>query len=220
MWYLPVGDPTLSDKEIIGNESQERMGLLVRKKDLELIRKTAERERAPYYEVGEVTGDERLRFVRKEGEAPIDLALSDFFGSAPKTVLHDTSKPYHFKKISYTKRDFHKYLEKVLQLEAVACKDWLTNKVDRSVTGRVAQQQTVGEVQLPLSNLGISALDYTGTRGIATAFWWKSDRGRSHPRCCRASPGSFWKNRQPVRGLSARTHCRSEGPGLPPGLCK
>ncbi len=167
---LPVGDPTLSDKEIIGNESQERMGLLVKKKDLELIRKTAERERAPYYEVGEVTGDERLRFVRKEGEAPIDLALSDFFGSAPKTVLHDTSKPYHFKKISYTKRDFHKYLEKVLQLEAVACKDWLTNKVDRSVTGRVAQQQTVGEVQLPLANLGISALDYTGTRGLATAL--------------------------------------------------
>ncbi len=167
---LPVGDPTLSDKEIIGNESQERMGLLVKRKDLELVRKTAERERAPYYEVGEVTGDERLRFVRKEGQAPIDLAISDFFGSAPKTVLYDKSKPYHFKKISYTKRDFHKYLAKVLQLEAVACKDWLTNKVDRSVTGRVAQQQTVGEIQLPLSDLGISALDYTGTRGLATAL--------------------------------------------------
>ena len=167
---LPVGDPTLSDKEIIGNESQERMGMLVKKKDLWLVKRTAERERAPYYEVGEVTGDGRLRFVRKEGEAPIDLAVSDFFGSAPKTVLRDTSKPYRFKKLSYTKRDFHKYLEKVLQLEAVACKDWLTNKVDRSVTGRVAQQQTVGEVQLPLSNLGVSALDYTGTRGIATAL--------------------------------------------------
>ena len=167
---LPVGDPTLSDKEIIGNESQERMGLLVRKKDLALVRKTAERERAPYYEVGEVTGDERLRFVREKGEAPIDLAISDFFGSAPKTVLTDKTKPVNFKKISYTKRDFHKYLEKVLQLEAVACKDWLTNKVDRSVTGRVAQQQCVGEVQLPLANLGISALDYRGVRGVATAL--------------------------------------------------
>ena len=167
---LPVGDPTLSDKEIIGNESQERMGLLVKKKDLALVRKTAERERAPYYEVGEVTGDERLRFVREKGEAPIDLAIADFFGSAPKTVLTDKTKPVHFKKISYTKRDFHKYLEKVLQLEAVACKDWLTNKVDRSVTGRVAQQQCVGEVQLPLANLGISALDYTGRRGVATAL--------------------------------------------------
>ncbi len=167
---LPVGDPTLSDKEIIGNESQERMGLLVNKKDIAVIKETAARERAPYYEVGEVTGDERLRFVRKKGTAPIDLALSDFFGSAPKTVLHDTNKPYHFKKISYTKRDLHKFLDKVLQLEAVACKDWLTNKVDRSVTGRVAQQQCVGELQLPLSNLGVSALDYQGVKGIVTAM--------------------------------------------------
>ena len=167
---LPVGDPTLSDQEIIGNESQERMGLLVKKKDLALVRKTAERERAPYYEVGEVTGDERLRFVREKGEAPIDLAISDFFGSAPKTILTDKTKPVKYKRISYTKRDFHKYLKKVLQLEAVACKDWLTNKVDRSVTGRVAQQQCVGEVQLPLANLGISALDYTGRRGVATAL--------------------------------------------------
>ncbi len=167
---LPVGDPTLSDQEIIGNESQERMGLLVKKKDLALVRKTAERERAPYYEVGEVTGDERLRFVREKGEAPIDLAISDFFGSAPKTILTDTTKPVKFKRISYTKRDFNKYLKRVLQLEAVACKDWLTNKVDRSVTGRVAQQQCVGEVQLPLANLGISALDYTGRRGVATAL--------------------------------------------------
>ncbi|MBQ0129183.1 MAG: phosphoribosylformylglycinamidine synthase, partial [bacterium] len=167
---LPVGDPTLSDKEIIGNESQERMGLLVNKKALKAIKETAERERAPYYEVGKVTGDERLRFARKKGTAPIDLAISDFFGSAPKTVLHDTEKPYHFKKITYNKRNLHKYVEQVLQLEAVACKDWLTNKVDRSVTGRVAQQQCVGELQLPLSNLGISALDYQGIRGIATAL--------------------------------------------------
>ena len=178
---LPVGDPTLSDQEIIGNESQERMGLLVKKKDLALVRKTAERERAPYYEVGEVTGDERLRFIREQGEAPIDLAISDFFGSVPKTILTDTTKPVKYKRISYTKRDFHKYLKKVLQLEAVACKDWLTNKVDRSVTGRVAQQQCVGEVQLPLANLGISALDYTGRRGVATALGHASIAGLIDP---------------------------------------
>ena len=167
---LPIGDNTLSDKEIIGNESQERMGLLTSAKDVEIIKRTAERERAPFYEVGEVTGDKRLRFERKKGKAPIDMALSDFFGSAPKTILHDNRKETVFKKLSYTKRDVHKYLEKVLQLEAVACKDWLTNKVDRSVTGRIAQQQCVGELQLPLANLGITTLDYTGTRGIATAL--------------------------------------------------
>ncbi len=58
----------------------------------------------------------------------------------------------------------------MLQLEAVACKDWLTNKVDRSVTGRVATQQTVGEIQLPLNNVGVMALDFTGQKGIATSI--------------------------------------------------
>ena len=62
------------------------------------------------------------------------------------------------------------YLKQVLQLEAVACKDWLTNKVDRCVTGRVARQQCQGELQLPLSDCGAVALDYTGTKGIATSL--------------------------------------------------
>ena len=167
---LPVGDPTLSDKEIIGNESQERMGLLVNKENTEIIKQTALRERAPYFQVGEATNDERLRFVRENGENAIDLTLSDFFGSTPKTIMHDSDKPYHFNDIDYKKEQFNKYLEQVLQLEAVACKDWLTNKVDRSVTGRIALQQCAGAIQLPLNNLGISTLDYQGIKGIGTAL--------------------------------------------------
>ncbi len=167
---LPVGDPTLSDKEIIGNESQERMGLLINKNDTEIIKMTAERERAPYYIVGESTDDKRLRFVRKNGTNPIDLSLSDFFGSAPKTVLTDKNIDYQFGKLSYQNNKFEHYLNKILQIEAVACKDWLTNKVDRSVTGRVALQQCAGAIQLPLNNLGIMALDYQGVRGIGTAL--------------------------------------------------
>ena len=167
---LPIGDPTLSDKEIIGNESQERMGLLVNNRDIDIIKKTAIRERAPYYLVGEATGDQRLRFVRKNGENPIDLSLSDFFGSAPKTIMTDTEKPYKFTPVQYNNDDFEKYLKQVLQIEAVSCKDWLTNKVDRSVTGRVALQQCAGAIQLPLNNLGIMALDYQGVKGIGTAL--------------------------------------------------
>ena len=53
---LPIGDPTLSLKEIICNESQERMGLIVAKEDLERVKLVAGRERAPCYDVGEVTG--------------------------------------------------------------------------------------------------------------------------------------------------------------------
>ncbi|MCQ2317892.1 MAG: phosphoribosylformylglycinamidine synthase [Bacteroidales bacterium] len=167
---LPVGDPTLSDKEIIGNESQERMGLLVNKADTEVIRLTAERERAPYYMVGESTDDQRLRFTRKNGVNPIDLSLSDFFGSAPKTVLTDTNIDYQFRPVEYKPNKFVQYLQDVLQIEAVSCKDWLTNKVDRSVTGRVAMQQCAGAIQLPLNDLGIMALDYQGVRGIGTAL--------------------------------------------------
>jgi len=167
---LPVGDPTLSDKEIIGNESQERMGLVIRQKDLELLDRTAKRERSPSYEVGRVTGDHQLVFERNESECPVQLPLEDLFGKPPRTVLSDSSKCYHFEPLQFTNDNFHFYLNQVLQLEAVACKDWLTNKVDRSVTGRVAMQQCCGEIQLPLNNLGITAIDYVGHRGIATAL--------------------------------------------------
>lgn len=168
---LPLGDPTLSSKEIIGNESQERMGLILSPKDAVQLQKIAARERAPFYNVGEVTDDHHFSFhSEKRKETPIDLDLSAFFGSSPKTILKDNTRSTPFKAISYDEALFTQYLEAVLQLEAVACKDWLTNKVDRCVTGRVAQQQTVGELQLPLSNCGVIALDYKGQKGIATSI--------------------------------------------------
>ena len=168
---LPLGDPTLSAKEIIGNESQERMGLVLSKSDAKLLQTIADRERAPFYIVGEVTGDHHFSFVNEEkNEKPIDLALSSLFGDAPKTTLLDQKTTIAFENSDYHFSDFESYLSDVLRLEAVACKDWLTNKVDRCVTGRVAQQQTVGALQLPLSNCGVMALDYKGQQGVATAI--------------------------------------------------
>ncbi len=169
---LPVGDPTLSAKEIIGNESQERMGLVVGKKDIPLLQQLSERERAPFYVVGETTGDMHFKFEnQKTGEKPVDWNLSYLFGSSPKTILEDVSqKGSNFTEADYNQELLTTYLKEVLQLEAVACKDWLTNKVDRSVTGRVATQQTVGEIQLPLNNVGVMALDFTGQKGIATSI--------------------------------------------------
>ena len=167
---LPVGDPTLSSKEIIGNESQERMGMVIEQKDIEWVRTIAERERAPFYVVGETTGDHRFVFEQTDGVCPIDLAMSDMFGSSPKTYMTDSTVERRLKSVKYKKSDVNTYIENVLQLEAVACKDWLTNKVDRSVTGKVARQQCQGEIQLPLSDCGVVALDYTGTKGIATSI--------------------------------------------------
>lgn len=167
---LPVGDKTLSDKEIVGNESQERMGFVVEEKDVAHIRKVAERERAPMYEVGETTGDMRFVFKRKNGETPIDMPLDYMFGNPPKTVVKDKTVEQKWDGVQSDSSKVKEYLEQVMQIESVACKDWLTNKVDRSVTGKVARQQTQGQIQLPLSDCGVVALDYRGKAGIATSI--------------------------------------------------
>jgi phosphoribosylformylglycinamidine synthase len=168
---LPVGDPTLSDKEIISNESQERMGLAIKEKDVEILQKVSERERAPFYVIGEATGDQKFKF-EKDGQQkkPVDFDLNHLFGSSPKTILIDTTVNENHRAVQYDIDKVTDYINLVLQLEAVACKDWLTNKVDRSVTGKVATQQTCGPIQLPLNNLGVMALDYTGTKGVGTAI--------------------------------------------------
>jgi phosphoribosylformylglycinamidine synthase len=168
---LPVGDPTLSAKEIIGNESQERMGLVIGKKNIETLRKIAERERAPMYEVGDVTSNHRFTFQSKtKGDKPMDFALEDMFGSSPKTIMEDKTIDRQYQDLVYTTQNIPQYLNQILQLEAVACKDWLTNKVDRCVGGKVAKQQCAGPLQLPLNNVGVMALDYQGKEGIATSI--------------------------------------------------
>lgn len=168
---LPVGDPTLSAKEIIGNESQERMGLVIGQKDIDTLQRIAERERSPMYQVGHVTANKRFTFEgQKTGSKPMDLALEDMFGSSPKTIMADKTIQRNYTDLEYSSDYIQDYLRDVLKLEAVACKDWLTNKVDRCVGGRVAKQQCVGPLQLPLNNVGVMALDFNGKEGIATSI--------------------------------------------------
>ncbi|WP_338410550.1 phosphoribosylformylglycinamidine synthase [uncultured Flavobacterium sp.] len=168
---LPVGDPTLSAKEIIGNESQERMGLVIGKKDIDTLQKIADRERSPMYQVGDVTDNHRFTFESKStGAKPMDFALEDMFGSSPKTIMNDITVPRKYADLIYNQEKIPSYIESLFKLEAVACKDWLTNKVDRCVGGKVAKQQCAGPLQLPLNNVGVMALDYNGKEGVATSI--------------------------------------------------
>src|SRR5690606_24123876 len=121
------------------------------------------------YAVGDVTGDNRFTFESKTtGEKPMDYALEDFFGSSPKTIMRDNTVTRNYADLSYTTQEIPAYVNQVLQLEAVASKDWLTNKVDRCSVELVAKQQCTGPLQLPLNNVGVMALDYKGKEGIAT----------------------------------------------------
>ena len=181
MTKLPVGDPTLSAKEIIANESQERMGLLIRNEHLDHVRRIAERERAPMYVVGETTGDAHFAFQQADGTRPFDLDVAQMFGHSPKTVMVDETVTRTYEDVTYDVTRLDEYVARVLQLEAVACKDWLTNKVDRSVTGKVARQQAQGELQLPLSDCGVVAIDYRGKDGIATALGHAPQAGLASP---------------------------------------
>ena len=180
MAKLPIGDPTLSAKEIIANESQERMGLLIDERHIDHVREIAERERAPLYVVGECTGDAHFAFQQADGKRPFDLDVAQMFGHSPKTVMTDETVERTYVPVTAS-ADFEKDLENVLRLEAVACKDWLTNKVDRSVTGKVAHQQCVGPLQLPLNDCGVVALDYKGQAGIATAIGHAPQAGLADP---------------------------------------
>ncbi len=181
MSKLPIGDPTLSSKEIIANESQERMGLLIQEEHLEHVRKIADRERAPLYVVGETTGDAHFAFEQADGIRPFDLDVAQMFGHSPKTVMVDETVERSYQNVITDSKTLWQDLTAVLSLEAVACKDWLTNKVDRSVTGKVARQQCQGELQLPLSDCGVVALDYRGQKGIATALGHAPQAGLANP---------------------------------------
>ncbi|TKS56001.1 phosphoribosylformylglycinamidine synthase [Mesohalobacter halotolerans] len=187
---LPIGDKTLSAKELIGNESQERMGLILSENDTKTLETIAKRERAPFYIVGKITEDHQFIFKSEtSGETPMNLGLEDLFGNSPKTIMKDETVKQAYEKIEYQIDQLNTYLKQVLQLEAVACKDWLTNKVDRCVTGRVAKQQTVGKLQLPLNNCGVVALDYEGQNGIATSIGHSPISGLINPKA--GSQNSF-----------------------------
>ncbi|XP_051788441.1 phosphoribosylformylglycinamidine synthase isoform X1 [Erpetoichthys calabaricus] len=178
---LKTGDPTLSALEIWGAEYQESNALLMRPADCSFLRRVCEREKCPVDFVGNITGDGRIVLVDdREGHPqgdqepwtsqPVDLQLDWVLGKMPQKefVLESCQPDLHPLLLppGLTVRDA---LTRVLQLPAVASKRYLTNKVDRSVTGLVAQQQCVGPLHTPLADVAVVALSPFGTEGAATA---------------------------------------------------
>lgn len=154
-----VGDETLSVLEIWGAEYQENDALLLRPEDVDLFHKICTRENCPYALLGQVTGDGRVVLHDAQDDStPFDLDLDLVLGKMPQKTFVDTKEIDVLTELALpvdvTVRDA---LDRVLRLVSVGSKRFLTSKVDRSVSGLIAQQQTVGPLQLPLANCAVVA---------------------------------------------------------------
>ena len=168
MSALPVGDYTLSDLELLCNESQERVAMAVDEAALISLKAIAMRERAPMAVIGVIGADGRIVFEQSD-HIVFDLSVRDLFSALPPKVIVDSHCRKRFPEPVYDLSDIACHIYNVMALESVACKDWLTNKVDRSVGGLVARQQCVGPLQVPLSDFGVTAFSFIGNQGVAMA---------------------------------------------------
>jgi len=166
-----VGDKTLSVLEIWGAEYQENNALLIRPEDEAVFKEIADRENCPIRILGCVTGDGKVVVKDSaDGTTPVDLPLELVLGKMPQKTFTDSHSENKLESFVLPEGTTVKdACDRVLRLLSVGSKRFLVHKVDRSVTGLVAQQQCVGPLQLPLANLGITAHTHFGITGTAVA---------------------------------------------------
>ena len=169
---IRVGDPTMSVLEIYVAEYQERVGLLISPENIEQFQAICEREKVACEVLGEVTGD--LRFVVQDSQdnsTPVNIEIPELLGNIPQKTFADSrtvrALSAFVPPVNLGVRDA---LHLVLRLVSVGSKRFLTNKVDRAVTGLIAQQQCCGPLQLPVADVAVVAQSHFGFTGMATAI--------------------------------------------------
>jgi phosphoribosylformylglycinamidine synthase len=165
---IPVGDNTLSVLEIWGAEYQESNALLIKPEKRSVFEGICKREKVPCAIAGTITGDGHIvLFDEKDKSTPVNLDLKKVLGEMPQ-------KKFRFERIApelaplklpegLTVKDA---LERVLRLVSVGSKRFLTNKVDRSVTGLIAQQQCAGPLHLTVSDVAVIAQSHFPSEGV------------------------------------------------------
>jgi len=169
---ISVGDPTMSVLEIYVAEYQERNGFLISPENIKQFQAICDREKVGCEVLGEVTGD--MQFVVRDSDdntTPVNLDLSKVLGGMPQKTFEDSHVPMKFEPFVFSdSMTVGSALHDVLRLVSVGSKRFLTNKVDRSVTGLIARQQCVGPLQLPLADVAVVAQSHFGLTGGATAI--------------------------------------------------
>ena len=169
---IRVGDPTMSVLEIYVAEYQERTGFLIRSENIEKFKAICDREKVGCEVLGKVTGD--LRFVLHDAHdntTPVDIDLPTLLGEIPQKTFTDSRISAAEKAVALPPElSVREALNDVFRLVSVGSKRFLTNKVDRAVTGLIAQQQCCGPLQLTVADVAVVAQSHFGKTGIASAI--------------------------------------------------
>ncbi len=169
---INVGDPTMSVLEIYVAEYQERNGLLVRPENIKEFEAVCSREKVNCEVLGTVTGDGR--FVVNDGQdgsRPVDLELHEVLGNIPQKTFYDSRQAQEQPRLEIPEdMNVSRALDDVLRLVSVGSKRFLTNKVDRSVTGLIAQQQCCGPLQATIADVAVIGQSHFALSGAATAI--------------------------------------------------
>ncbi len=194
---IRVGDPTMSVLEIYVAEYQERNGFLISPENIEQFQAICKREKVACEVLGEVTGD--LRFIvhdEQDDSTPVDLELNEVLGDIPQKTFEDSRLDPGLAPLSLPEElTVREALTKVLQLVSVGSKRFLTNKVDRAVTGLIARQQCCGPLQLTVADVAVVAQSHFGLTGGATAIGEQPIKMLVDPAAgARMAVGEAWTN--------------------------
>ncbi len=173
-----VGDTTLSVLEIWGAEYQEQDAILIHPNKIEIFEGLCEREKVPFSVIGEITGDGYIVLedsmqddTKPELKTPVNLPLEKVLGDMPQKTFYLERLSYHTQPLNLPHDlSIMEALDRVLRLVSVCSKRFLTNKVDRSVTGLIARQQCAGPLQLTVSDVAVVAQSHFGLTGTAISI--------------------------------------------------
>ncbi|KAK4340175.1 hypothetical protein RND71_041637 [Anisodus tanguticus] len=177
---IVVGDHTMSVLEIWGAEYQEQDAILVKPKTRGLLEAICARERVSMAVIGTTNGEGRIVLqdsvaiekCRSSGLPPpppaVDLVLEKVLGDMPKKTFElNRINALHEPLDIAPATTVLESLKRVLRLP--------------SLTG-VAQQQTVGPLQIPLADVAVLAQTYTGLTGGACSIGEQPIKGLLDPK--------------------------------------
>ncbi len=180
---IEAGDKTLSLLEVWGAEYQERNALLIDPERIKEFKTICVREKVNCEVLGKITGDGKIVVYDSQTKTtPVNLELSKILGKIPQKVFRDNTIQPVLKPLELPENlTVKEALERVLKLVSVGSKRFLTNKVDRSVTGLIAQQQCCGPVQLTVSDCAVIAQSHLGLTGAVISVGEKPISGLINP---------------------------------------